>query len=346
MAGRGATLALATVLLWLGLHSPSQAQQPGTVTGVVLDAATGAPVGGALVSVGERGPRAIASARGRFALSGVLPGTYTVRVERFGYTDLEARVTVTDPPAPLELRMRADPVALEGLTVTGGARAALIGSVVDARSGLPVPWTDLTLTRDAVREDRRDSTDENGVFSLPDVPPGAYLLRVERLGYQSQYVEVRHAPPPEPVEVHLEPDSALMAGVGVMTGELRLRRMSIGAETRAFDERRLRLSVAPGIRHFLNSEGFVPVVRCTDREPRESCILLRGRPTAPRIFVDELPVPGSDAMDFLDTFRPRDFYQLDYITCPGGGAELHAYTYAYMTRMGRRPRIVLPACFP
>ena len=115
------------------------------MTGVVLDASTGAPVSGAFLSIGESGPRAIADAEGRFRIANVPPGSQRLSVERFGYERLELVIAVTPALAPLELRMRVDLVQLRGLTVTGGAKAPISGVVLDARSprttsgGLGIP---------------------------------------------------------------------------------------------------------------------------------------------------------------------------------------------------------------
>src|SRR5687767_1939731 len=103
----------------------ASAQQPaGLVTGTVTDATTGTPVSGALLSVLDRGPRSLTDPQGRFRIPNVPLGTQTIRVQRFGYRDMELSVTVSESTAPIEVRLQVDPVALEGITARGGAEVS------------------------------------------------------------------------------------------------------------------------------------------------------------------------------------------------------------------------------
>jgi hypothetical protein len=321
---------------------PALAQAGGvTLTGVVIDATSGAPVSGALVSVGDRGPRGIADGEGRFRIAGVSTGGHRLRAERFGYHDLDQDVRVTDPPEPLVLRMEVDPVALEGLTVTGGARVALGGRVVDASTGEGIPWAEVTLTRDTQRQDARASGDAQGVFRLSAVPTGEYFLRVERLGYEGQYIPMFVGAPPEPVEVRLRPDSAMLEGLATMNAQRRTRLNATPFTTRAFDEARLRESRAPGMRHFLEFDAFMGLVQCGNPPSgRNDCVEVRNRQVRPFVFIDELPAFG---LDQLDAYLPSDLYSLEYMLCAGRPV-LRAYTYRYMDRMARRPRLLIDAC--
>jgi hypothetical protein len=100
---------------------------------------------------------------------------------------LELVIAVTPTPAPLELQTRVDPLQLQGLTFRGGAKGPVSGVVLDARSQAPIPWATLTLTRDAARDRARTPGDDQGIVRTSDVETAAYLLRMERLGYVSQY---------------------------------------------------------------------------------------------------------------------------------------------------------------
>ncbi|MBI4521035.1 MAG: carboxypeptidase-like regulatory domain-containing protein, partial [Gemmatimonadetes bacterium] len=88
-----------------------------TLTGVVLDASTGAGLSWA--SLGLRGERnrAAADARGAFRLPRVRTGSYLLLAERLGYKSLYVPVRVTAPPRPIRIQLEPDPVVLEGLTV-------------------------------------------------------------------------------------------------------------------------------------------------------------------------------------------------------------------------------------
>ena len=140
---------LAVSLLFLVLPTPALAQSPAvTLSGRVVDAVSGEPVAGVLVSVGDRGPRAIADPQGRFRISDVPTGRQRLHAERFGYRTLEIGIAVADPPQPVVVRMEVDPIALEGLTVTGGASVALGGTVTDAETGAILGITERSVQRD------------------------------------------------------------------------------------------------------------------------------------------------------------------------------------------------------
>ena len=320
--------------------SSQQPAAPGgpTLTGVVLDASTGAPVAGALVSI-ERGPRAIADAQGRFRISNAPLGDQIVRVERFGYVRVDQPVMVTSEPEALELRLEPDPVQLRGLTVTGEASVSLSGVVVDAVTGAALPGTTLHLTPDAVREIAEDTSDPAGVFTLRDVPTGEYLLRVQRLGYVSQYVPVAVTAPPEALELRLEPDSVVVRGLVEFNRQLRGRRNGYLGIAVAYDANRLLYSASPDAMHFLEYQTWVSTTPCDEGMASRVCVIGRGgRVTQARVFIDELPVLGSDQLDVLHSYRPQDFYLIEVF----GTNVVRVYTHAYAERQARRPRLMLP----
>jgi hypothetical protein len=340
---RAAGLALA--LLSVGAPRALLSQQPSaTLAGVVLDASSGAPVTSALVSIGDRGPRAIADAQGRFTLGNVPLGSHRIRVQRFGYSVLEVTVEVTPSTAPLQLRMQVDPVALQGLTVTGNATVDLGGVVFDAKTGQRLPWTELTLTRDAVRDDGRAAADAQGVFSIGDVTTGQYLLRVERIGYEGQILPITVAAPPEAVEVRLQPDSVLLAGLAALEQKLASRRNASPSVSQSWGEDRLRLSAMRGMRQFLENDAMINLIPC-GRNMVSNCRELRGRLVAPRVYIDEM----SWDLDYLGSFEPHELYKVDVFTCgPGdrmGGWEIRAYTYAYVQQQMKRGRAMFASCF-
>jgi hypothetical protein len=237
--------------------------------------------------------------------------------------------------------MEVDPIALEGLTVTGGARVALGGTVVDAETGEAVPWAEVLLSRDTQRRDARGAADVQGVFSLPPVATGAYFLRVDRLGYESQYLTVDVAAPPEPVEVRLRPDVAVREGLVRMNAQRDTRLRATPFTTRSFGEARLRDSRAPGMRHFLQYDASMGLGTCANAPMgRDDCMEVRNRQVRPYVFIDEMPAMG---LDHLDSYLPSDFYSLEYVLC-NGLPVLRAYTHGFMERIARRPVQLIGAC--
>jgi len=343
-----ALLALTAAAVFLVGVAPLGAQQPtapaGTVTltGVVRDATTGEPLRAAFLSVGDRGPRTISDAQGRFRLVGVPTGTHDVAVQLFGYRDLELRVVVTDAPQPLEVRLEPDAVAIDGITVSGGAQVALSGVVRDAETLAPLPWVSLWL-----RDVRRAAGDGQGVFRIPRVQTGSYLLLVEKLGYTSQYFAVDVTAPPTPLDITLQPDSALMAGLARMEQQLERRRRSAPSVVRSFGEDQLRLSAAAGMRRFLENDAALNFFPCGARDATNDCRDIRGNLVAPRVYIDDLEAFGG--LNQLGSYEPWELHAVDVFTCgPGdrrGGWEIRVYTFAYMERQARRGRAVLPSCF-
>lgn len=109
----------------------SEPADSAAIHGVVVDAATGAPLPGTLVRVVGLGRQDVTHAAGDFHLLNLPAGRHTVHFERIGYRQevrtvvLERRQTVT-----LQVEMRASALTLPGIIVTGTAQAGLGGEAV------------------------------------------------------------------------------------------------------------------------------------------------------------------------------------------------------------------------
>jgi TonB-linked SusC/RagA family outer membrane protein len=105
----------------------------GTIVGTVTDAANGMGISGAEVWV--EGTRSYAMSRddGRFLITGVAPGAYTVRVYRIGYGTAEVPVTVVaDQPTEVMVELTAQAIDLDEIVATGygtSSRRELTGAV-------------------------------------------------------------------------------------------------------------------------------------------------------------------------------------------------------------------------
>lgn len=146
---RGVRVALvATVLAFYGLPllPPQAAPQDPTqdqdtlvaVEGEVLDAVSGVPVTAAILVLAG-GPTTFSDELGYFRFEAVPPGTYSLRVYRFGYETVEAQTPV-DGQEVLVVRMDPGPIPLEGIEVrvrgrdelerrAAGSPVAVIGPV-------------------------------------------------------------------------------------------------------------------------------------------------------------------------------------------------------------------------
>src|SRR5262245_17058577 len=80
----------------IGSASIAQAQrEPGTIVGKVKDAASAAPIVGALISLNAGDSIAVSDSNGQFKAS-VAPGTYTVNVKRIGFGAFSESMTIPD----------------------------------------------------------------------------------------------------------------------------------------------------------------------------------------------------------------------------------------------------------
>jgi TonB-linked SusC/RagA family outer membrane protein len=115
--------------------SPSQAaaQATGRITGTVTDSASGRSLSAVQVAVPGTRLGATTDEAGRFTISGVADGTYTLEVRRLGFRALTVpNVRVTSGSATVELKLNPAPLTLEAVVTTG---------VVDPTSGTRVPFT-------------------------------------------------------------------------------------------------------------------------------------------------------------------------------------------------------------
>lgn len=114
--------ARAILLFLLCLAAPSLRAQDAkpvgiSVSGVVLDVYSGAPVEGAVVRVGGReGRSAVTDSAGRFVVRGAPAGEQRWVVSRLGYASWEQEVEAADGDA-FTVRILPHPTALEGITV-------------------------------------------------------------------------------------------------------------------------------------------------------------------------------------------------------------------------------------
>jgi iron complex outermembrane receptor protein len=131
---------------------PVQAQE-GTVTGTVVDADTEDPL--PAVNVGLAGtPLGTATDEtGRFSISDVPEGTYTVEASLVGYETVERSVDVeTGKTTTLRITLSQESVELGGITVTGQRGGYVAGEVTSAtKTGAPLsetPQSVSVITRD------------------------------------------------------------------------------------------------------------------------------------------------------------------------------------------------------
>ncbi len=146
---------------------------------------------------------------GSFALSGVVPGTYTLLASKSGYNSNESTPFSVEPSSDKTL----SPIMLQiGVrSITGTVKLELS----DDNSGALVTATNLVAEGDVTSA----ITNSDGVFSLAGLVPGQYLISISKPGYRSMTLETVDVMDSKPVT--LEPVTLPIARGGI-TGIVRL----------------------------------------------------------------------------------------------------------------------------
>ncbi len=114
----GAIVALGAMLV----ASPLWAQQTATVQGTVTDAASGAPIAEAIVSIAGTTLQGVTNVLGNYRIAGITPGAVTIQVRRIGFKTLSAPVTLAEGQEFAgNYALNASVVQLEEIVVTGTA---------------------------------------------------------------------------------------------------------------------------------------------------------------------------------------------------------------------------------
>lgn len=186
-------LAVTTAVPQAARRSQDPAPAVGGITGVVVDAVTGAVVVGARVTIRQAeligGParRVLTDSKGRFAFAVPPAKDYFLDANRFGYA--ATRYGWTEPGGSLSVEaLRRIPVTagqlVTDITVPLWRLGTISGRVLDEHSepmvgvvvraftvaniaGLPQPVAAALAT-----------TDDRGVYRLPDISPGRYIVGV------------------------------------------------------------------------------------------------------------------------------------------------------------------------
>ena len=209
--------------------APAAAQ---TLHGRVTDAATGAPVAGARLTLldasGGTAATAQSAADGAFRLQARAPGEYRVSAQRLGYRPTLTREVelAAGAAVEVELRMAAAPLVLDTAVARGAHGRGVHGRVVDDETGRPVPDARVTLLTVRGHVAARARTDERGAFSVRPPSPGGYSLQADAEGYRPSTTAALTLTPSDTVELELRVSerSILLAPVTVVGSSANLMR--------------------------------------------------------------------------------------------------------------------------
>lgn len=112
---------LSVLIISLASSSFVAAQSSGSrydISGKVVDAKTGEAIAGAAVNIEDTGIWTISDEKGRFALTDIRPGTYSVLFSCLGYVDKTLSFTVKRDISELTIKLPLNTLALDGVVVT------------------------------------------------------------------------------------------------------------------------------------------------------------------------------------------------------------------------------------
>ena len=180
------------LVLLLALAAQLPEPSSAIVAGRVVDAASGRPIAGAIVtpagsavitSPGSDGPgTALTNAEGHFVLRGLAKGSLVLTATKGGYVNAthgQRRPGGTAQPIPLEAGQR-----INGLEVRMWKYGAVTGTIVD-EAGDPVVGTRVAVLQKTFVAGRRRfsrgpgaTTDDRGAYRIAGLTPGDYLVMV------------------------------------------------------------------------------------------------------------------------------------------------------------------------
>jgi outer membrane receptor for ferrienterochelin and colicins len=117
-------------ILFLGLISFSFAGDTGAISGAVTDAHSGVPIPNANIVLNGTGFGAVTDPSGRFVISNVPVGSYSVQIQLIGYAPQQRAVTIdAGKNAPLNVTLQARAVQFREVLITATRERALISDV-------------------------------------------------------------------------------------------------------------------------------------------------------------------------------------------------------------------------
>jgi hypothetical protein len=202
---RAAPTALMALVLgaFAGAQSPAPASRNGVINGQVVDAATGKPIGAAIVTISGSGistqvmavtgrgvvgaatslsiPRILTGSDGRFTFRDLSAGSFSVTAIKSGYA--EGAYGRRRPGGPPQQIVLTDAQRSADVSVRVWKNASIAGTVTD-ESGEPVVSVQVrALARSLVSGRRRftpsgggASTDDRGMYRFSNLMPGEYMV--------------------------------------------------------------------------------------------------------------------------------------------------------------------------
>ena len=182
-----------------------------TISGVVTDSASGAPLDGATVqaqtgveATSQAIKRATTDSTGAYSLSGLDPGDYQVSARKDGYQLKTQPLTLGGDPATLDLAL--DPGAGLSILAGDGLTGMPLGGIVAIAFG----------AGGTIAFQGSVALDATGAGQVPSLPPGQYAVYFFSSGYAGRAMPSVTVPS-APVRVTLTPGGSVQARASAAT---------------------------------------------------------------------------------------------------------------------------------
>jgi iron complex outermembrane receptor protein len=180
------TFFVAAVIMLLAAL-PARAQE-GTITGTVVGADTGEPLPAVNVGVVGTPLGAATTEDGRFTISGVPVGTYTVQASLVGYSTVEREIEVeTDEITTLEIELSQKSVELGAIRVTG-RRGGYVTDEVSSANKIGAPLTETPQSVSVITRDQLAARDVGRLSEALRYTPG---VQGETFGFEPRTTFLR-----------------------------------------------------------------------------------------------------------------------------------------------------------
>jgi hypothetical protein len=164
------------VLIPCNVPPPPPPQFTGSISGVITDSATGAPVIGAMVTAGRNsmcGGRAFTDSTGAYTIVNLADGSYQVNATARNYRPAHypTPVVVANGANTPDINMILTP---RGTTPPPSNPGSISGVVTDSVTGLPIFHA--MVVAHLRHFERRAVTDSTGTYTIPNLRPGNYRV--------------------------------------------------------------------------------------------------------------------------------------------------------------------------
>lgn len=177
------------------MDDPGTGEDPGNVKGFVYNATQGENVEGNRIagadcnlSNTENSYDAVSSSTGLFSFTNIVPGDYTLTIEKTGFTTASKSVTVTSG---------ADTWASTGIEESGGSETAwLKGFVFNESTGLGnvaenrIADAVCVLKNKTTNAEVTVNSDASGLFRFNDLDTGSYSLTISMTDFTTRTVDI------------------------------------------------------------------------------------------------------------------------------------------------------------